>query len=114
MDSFQDRFESVVKAKDRLRASTSSVASFTRGSRFRQVADAESMAPDTIAALPEPLRLAMALLAKQAAGPDEALGPIIGLLVDGDADKQASIVNAFRTNEPLREQWLRTYEILRG
>lgn len=65
-------------------------------------------------ALPEPVRLQMALIAQGAASSDEALAPVIELLVDGSPAKRTAIVTAFRTNEPLREQWERTFEILRA
>lgn len=69
---------------------------------------------DQVRALPEPVRLQMSLIARGANSSEEALEPIIELLVDGSVAKRAAIANAFRTNEPLREQWERTYEILRG
>lgn len=111
-----ENFEEVVEAKADLRAARSAAASFTSSTRFgRSPGRApRALGADSFAALPEPVRLSMSLIARQAAGPDQALAPVIDLLVDGDAEERAAIVKAFQTNEPLREQWLRTYEILRG
>ena len=67
-----------------------------------------------IVALPDPLRLRMSLVARQAASSDAALEPVLHLLVDGSPAKISAIAHAFRTNEPLREQWERTFEILRA
>jgi len=67
-----------------------------------------------VAALPSPIRLQMQLIARQSSRPDDALVPIIDLLVsDGSAPKRAAIVTAFRSHDALREQWERTWEILR-
>jgi hypothetical protein len=65
-------------------------------------------------ALPSPVRMQMQLIARSATGPDEALTPIIELLVGGSVQKRLAIVNAFKTHDSLREQWERTFEILRG
>jgi len=68
-----------------------------------------------VAALPSPIRLQMQLIARQSSRPDDALVPIIDLLVsDGSAPKRAAIVTAFRSHDALREQWERTWEILRS
>ena len=68
-----------------------------------------------VAALPSPIRLQMQLIAIRSARPDDALVPIIDLLVpDGSVQKRAAIVTAFRANDSLREQWERTWEILRA
>jgi len=65
-------------------------------------------------ALPAPVRQAMVNAVASASSADEALAPVISLLVDGPDAKRDAIVQAFRTNDPLREQWERTYEILRA
>ena len=65
-------------------------------------------------ALPAHVRLAMVTVAASASSADEALAPVISLLVDGPEDKRAAIVEAFRTNFLLRSQWERTYQILRA
>lgn len=67
-----------------------------------------------VAALPEPIRLHMQLIARTASSSDAALAPIIELLVDGSPQKRAAIVTAFRSHDALRAQWERTYEILRA
>jgi hypothetical protein len=67
-----------------------------------------------IVALPDPLRLQMSLVARKASSSDEALEPVLRLLVPGSPAKLAAIAQAFRTNEPMREQWERTFEILRA
>lgn len=60
-------------------------------------------------------RMQMVLVAKASASPATALAPVIDLLVaDGSARKRAAIVDAISTNLPLREQWERTWEILRS
>lgn len=58
------------------------------------------------------IRLGMELLARASASADAALPHVIALLVDGDA-KRAAVVEAISTNPPLREQWQRTWEVLR-
>src|SRR4051812_25549828 len=58
-----------------------------------------------IDALPAELRDQMATAARAATSADAALEPVIALLVSGSPAKRAAIVNAFRTNVPLREQW---------
>jgi hypothetical protein len=68
-----------------------------------------------MAAMPSPIRLQMQLLARQSSRPDDALVPIIDLLVaDGSERKRAAIVTAFRSHDALREQWERTWELLRS
>jgi hypothetical protein len=64
--------------------------------------------------VPDGVRLHMELVARASASPETALAPIIALLVPGDEVRQAAIVAAISTNDPLREQWERTWEVLRG
>lgn len=111
------RFEDAVEAQERVRDAQTGASSATGAKRFvRADSTSEPFGGDALGlgALPSPLRMAMSLIARRAGGPDAALEPVIDLLVEGDSAKRGAIVNAFRTNEPLREQWLRTYEILRG
>lgn len=63
--------------------------------------------------VPDAVRLHMELVARASASPDTALAPIIALLVPGDEARQAAIVAAISANDPLREQWERTWEVLR-
>jgi len=93
-------------------AAGSSTTSFTRFTARQE--PARHVGAVSFASLAEPVRLAMGLIARQAKSPDDALEPIIDLLVRDEPAKRDAIITAFRTNEPLREQWLRTYEILRG
>ena len=58
------------------------------------------------------LRLRMELVARASASPDAALPYVVALLVEGD-ERRAAIVEAFATNDALREQWHRTWEVLR-
>ena len=58
------------------------------------------------------IRLRMELLARASASPETALPFVIALLVDGD-ERRAAIVDAINTNDALREQWQRTWEVLR-
>lgn len=60
------------------------------------------------------LRTAMETVARGSLDANSALPHIITLLVDGGSDrKRDAIVDAIRMNDPLREQWERTWEILR-
>lgn len=59
------------------------------------------------------VRIRMELIARTSASADAALPHIIALMVAGDESKQAAIVEAITENEPLQEQWQRTWEILR-
>jgi hypothetical protein len=59
------------------------------------------------------IRLQMELVARCSASPETALPKVIELLVPGDPAKRAAIVSAISTNDPLREQWERTWEVLR-
>jgi hypothetical protein len=108
-----DRFEGAVEASEQVRDASTASSSATGSKRFVR---SHARSEDTLGfgTLPDPVRVAMSLIVRQADSPDAALGPVIELLVAGDAAKHAAIVAAFRSNEPLREQWLRTYEILRG
>lgn len=58
------------------------------------------------------VRLRMELLARASASPETALPHVVALLVDG-REQRAAIVDAITGNEPLREQWERTWEALR-
>jgi hypothetical protein len=58
-------------------------------------------------------RLQMELVVRRSASPEAALPLVIDLLVPGSPAKRAAIVSAFTENEPLREQWARTWEVLR-
>ena len=109
-----DRLDNAVEAAETLQTGSTAASSATGTKRFvRQERETASDDALGFGTLPDPLRMAMSLIARQAAGPDEALEPVIGLLVENEPVKRDAIVLAFRTNTPLREQWLRTYEILR-
>ncbi len=58
------------------------------------------------------IRLKMALLARASATPETALPFVIALLVEGD-ERRDAIVEAISTNDALREQWHRTWAVLR-
>ena len=58
------------------------------------------------------IQLRMELVARASASPDTALPFIIALLVEGDERREA-IVTAISENDALREQWHRTWEVLR-
>lgn len=64
--------------------------------------------------VPPDVRLQMELVACASASPEEALPVVIAILVDGSAAKRAAIVDAITSNDPLREQWERTWAVLRG
>jgi hypothetical protein len=65
--------------------------------------------------VPVAVRMQMELIARSSETPNEALPLIIELLVTGDDvdAKRTAIVEAISTNDPLREQWERTWEVLR-
>lgn len=67
--------------------------------------------------VPDATRMQMELVARASATPEAALPHVIRLLVPGDAEadaaRRAAIVTAIGTNVPLREQWERTWEVLR-
>lgn len=105
-----------------LRSTTSAASSTTGASGVCVPCDtietsiaARDDAIDMLGAVPDVTRMKMELIARASASPDRALVPIVRLLV-GDADpaKVDAIVAAFQTNPPLREQWQRTYQILRA
>lgn len=64
--------------------------------------------------VPPATRLQMELVACASETPAEALPVVIDLLVDGSAAKRRAIVTAISENDPLREQWERTWAVLRG
>lgn len=63
--------------------------------------------------VPVAVRLQMELVARSTATPAAALPDVIALLVPGDAARRVAIVAAISSNDPLREQWERTWEVLR-
>ncbi len=63
--------------------------------------------------VPRALEMKMELVARASASPERALPVMIDLLVDGGAEKRAAIVEAIATNDSLREQWERTWTVLR-
>ena len=58
------------------------------------------------------IQLRMELVARASASPETALPFVIALLVEGD-ERRAAIVTAISENDALREQWHRTWEVLR-
>ena len=58
------------------------------------------------------IQLKMELLARASASPETALPFVIALLVEGD-ERRDAIVTAIAGNDALREQWQRTWEVLR-
>ena len=58
------------------------------------------------------IQLKMELLARASASPETALPFVIALLVDGDERREA-IIQAISDNDALREQWHRTWDVLR-
>jgi hypothetical protein len=67
-----------------------------------------------LAGIPVVIRMKMELVARTSESSDDALEPVIDLLVDGSPAKRAAVVTAIRMTDPLREQWERTWEVLRG
>lgn len=63
--------------------------------------------------LPDATRLAMEAIVRRAATPEQALPLVIDLLVPGSVERHDSIVAAIETNDGLREQWERTWQVLR-
>jgi hypothetical protein len=63
--------------------------------------------------VPDGVRLHLELVARASASPATALPQVIALLVPDDEVRQAAIVAAISSNEPLLEQWERTWEVLR-
>lgn len=63
--------------------------------------------------VPDGVRLHLELVARASASPQAALPQVIALLVPDDAVRQAAIITAISSNEPLLEQWERTWEVLR-
>ncbi len=72
----------------------------------------ESKLAREVAAMPDDTRKLMQVIVRGSLDADSALEPVIELLSPGDARRVAAIVQAFRTHEALRAQWLRTYELL--
>lgn len=64
--------------------------------------------------LPAHTRMEMASIARQADTAEAALEPIIAVLVSGSDDQRAAVTRAFRSNQPLREQWERAFQTLRS
>lgn len=63
--------------------------------------------------VPDGVRLQMELVVRASATPEAALPKVIELLVPGDPARTTAIISAITGNEPLREQWERTWEVLR-
>lgn len=63
--------------------------------------------------VPDGVRLHMELVARASVSPEAALPQVIALLVEGDDARRAAIITAINTNDALREQWERTWEVLR-
>lgn len=63
--------------------------------------------------VPVAVRLQMELVARSTATPAAALPDVIALLVPGDPARSTAVVAAINSNDPLREQWERTWEVLR-
>lgn len=59
------------------------------------------------------VRMQMELVARASASPATALPAIIALIVDGSPQKRAAVIAAIEETEPLREQWERTWAVLR-
>ncbi len=95
-------------------ASTVAASSTVASSRVRAAGPAgdDSMAMQ-IAAMPDPVRMQMQVIARTSLNEDHALEQIIELLVQGGPEKRAAIVTAFRSNDALRTQWQRTFELLK-
>lgn len=98
-------------------AATSTAAadatSSTSRVRASESAGASTMAQH-IAAMPDPVRLQMRVIAQTSLNEDHALEQVIALLVPGSARKQSAVIAAFRSNESLRTQWQRTFELLQA
>ncbi len=58
------------------------------------------------------IQLKMELIVRASANPETALPFVIALLVEGD-ERCEAIVTAISDNAALREQWHRTWEVLR-
>ena len=89
-------------------AHASSTLDVARAPAARGAGDAVRMFGDVA---PD-VQLKMELLARVSASPETALPHVIALLVEGDA-KRIAVIEAINTNDPLREQWHRTWEVLR-
>jgi hypothetical protein len=59
------------------------------------------------------VRLQMELVARTSASPATALPAIIGLIVEDNPRKRAAVISAIEHTPPLREQWERTWAVLR-
>lgn len=59
------------------------------------------------------VRLQMELVARTSASPATALPAIIALIVDDNPRKRAAVISAIEHTPPLREQWERTWAVLR-
>jgi hypothetical protein len=89
--------------------STTRDAASGAGASTRGMGDGSDMFGDVEPAV----RLQMELVVRRSASPEAALPTVIELLVPGSPAKRAAIVTAITTNDPLREQWERTWEVLR-
>ncbi len=59
------------------------------------------------------MHLQLQLVVRASESAETALPDVIALMVPGNAAKRTAIVNAISSNEPLREQWYRTWAVLR-
>lgn len=95
----------------RERLAATSVGSATLANRLGQ--SRAAMEATMFGDVPDAVRLHMELVARASVSPEAALAPIIALLVPGDETRQDAIVAAIGSNDPLREQWERTWDVLR-
>lgn len=87
-------------------------ASSTVAASGRSASDGDALDVRMFGDVAPEVRLRMELLARASASPATALPHVVALLVEGD-EQRAAIVAAITGNEPLREQWNRTWEVLR-
>ena len=100
------------QAASRGAAPASDVASIT-GSGCEQRPAAAGASTSMFGELSDPMRLKMELVARASASAETALPAIVSIIAGADETHRDAIVTAIMSNQPLREQWERTWAVLR-
>jgi hypothetical protein len=105
--------DSKLRALRGARAVRSASSSSTAAGQEHEPRATESMGDSLFDGVSAAVRMQMQLVARASASPATALPAIIALIVDGSSQKRAAIISAIEETPPLREQWERTWAVLR-
>ena len=99
---------------DRDSATGLRMSSRSAGGRATSARATAADEPGMLGGVPHDQRLQMELVARASRTPDDALDQVLSILLGGTGERHAAVAGAFRANDALREQWERTWEILRS